>query len=133
MCHAGAAESFSCREGVRICDREGEGGADIPSLHSTRNRTPRTCPQTFFRQPDLARPALSVGAQATENCPSLKTARSHKIFCITSGCRDSLRTLAKVGTKDDSDLQMREGHKGYGMGLLLGHRAYFSLSYGPKF
>jgi hypothetical protein len=35
----------------------------------------------------------------------------------------------KVGTKDGLDLQLRKGYKGYGLGVLLGHREDRSLSY----
>ena len=35
----------------------------------------------------------------------------------------------KVGTKDDSNLQMWKGYKGYGLGVLLGHKTDWPLLY----
>jgi hypothetical protein len=39
----------------------------------------------------------------------------------------------EVGTRDDLDIQIRKGYKGYSLGVLLGHRADLYLSYRPRF
>jgi hypothetical protein len=55
---------------------------------------------------DFAYPALSFGAQATENCLLLKTACLLKIFCTLSlkitliTTVAALKTIAKKGTVD---------------------------------